>query len=397
MKKLLSVLGSIGIIGTTGSTIVACGNKDKDKPKENPIEISKKELKGTIDQAHEANTKHQKAPSAHERLTTEIEIAEELWARENVIHEDLLQGNVRLKTEVNIFINSDDLITIVKNELNNKIEEANSLIAENEKIDEAINKLKDSVKTAQTALNNPQITIEELKNHIQLLDEAINIYQKAKNKLDVAKEELEKVIREAETINKDYEKTEEAHAALELSINQAKAELKNEKATADSLKAQIETLKRAIETFKTSRNLTPKETLQKRINQAEELVKSNEKVEDAIETLKIQIDEAKKILQNPNVNDVEINDAVNKLEQAIEKYNEAEDNDPRGILGPLLFHSRLILSAAKTAGNKTPEEINKFETAILKTEKILENEKVHDNELRMAIKELIKAINEFGV
>lgn len=139
---------------------------------------------------------------------------------------------------------------------------------------------------------------------------------------------LEELINKAEGLNKD-EYTDATWKDLENKLNNAKAVFANEEATQEEVTASENSLKNAIENLKEKDSAgedVNKDSLGELINQAEGLDK--DKFTDATwEALENALKNAKAVFANEEANQIEIDEAVERLKLAIDSLELIQDND----------------------------------------------------------------------
>lgn len=200
--------------------------------------------------------------------------------------------------------------------LNQAIEKAQNL-QEKDYTAESWKELQEKLETALALKENPEATEEEKKDAAENLEKAIE-----KLIPEADKEMLKKAIEEAEKKQKeDY--TEESWKTFEEALNKAEDIYGNPNAIQQDVDVALEMLQKAMKALKESVDTEP---LKKLIAEAE-AEDAEQYTEDSWNRMMIALNEARAVLVDPEMNQEAVNQAYQKLKDALDGLVEQAESE----------------------------------------------------------------------
>lgn len=454
MIKLLSLLGSIGIMGTSASSVTACGNSDKAQklnffPLDNAIEKADSRLKTSNDKPKSAKEKlnivvdeaklqrqkatsqviinqtaekvetaivifdstlladktqlrikvaeakellklHNKGADVKINLQTAIELAEAILNDPDVIQEKVDRMLKRLEDAIELFKNSPDLAD--KTKLKKEINLANQLLGSSKKPNSVNKKLQDAIAKAQLTFNKEMATQAEVDQAVTDLAVEVRIFQSAKDLADKTK--LQAKIDEAKLLLKNSANASEmAKEFFQLSINGAEMVLKDETASQESVDTALKNLQEALEAFSRAK-LIDKTQLEAELKQAKQIVTNSNKPKEVIEALKTAIVKAQAIFDKETATQTEVDQAVVDLKVEIRIFQSARDLADKTALKAKIDEANKLLEANRK--NKPSYTIQAMELALNVAQTIMDKETANQDEVDNTTAKLEEAIQLFN-
>lgn len=200
--------------------------------------------------------------------------------------------------------------------LNQAIEKAQNL-QEKDYTAESWKEFQEKLETALALKENPEATEEEKKDAAEKLEKAI---EKLIPTAD--KEMLKKAVEEAKKKQKeDY--TEESWKTFEEALNKAEDIYGNPNAIQQDVDVALEMLQKAMEALKESVDTKP---LKKLIAEAE-VEDAEQYTEDSWNRMMIALNEARAVLVDPEMNQEAVNQAYQKLKDALDGLVEQAESE----------------------------------------------------------------------
>ena len=307
-------------VGNNGDKVP---DKQDPKPTEDPaIKEAKDKLKNLVEQAKKDYPKkdaEKYTPEYFDKLWNDISNGEDVLGREEPTLSDLNKAYNQLDESMKNPVRRSDF-TKLEDAINRANEEA-------KKPDyygnEGVAEIKDGIEKAQKVLddkNSPQNDVDKATKDLNDLLDNLKEAADANLSLEESRDALAKEIKKAEALSRDG-KTPSSVKKLDDAIKSAKDELNNDKATVPSLNAERAKLISA----ESLEDQADKEQLKKDIKEAEELLK-NPDLKDGTSLEKI-LDYAKKIDDDLDATQAEVNEASSDLRQAINDANLAIDKE----------------------------------------------------------------------
>lgn len=180
MKKLLSILGSVGMIGVAGATVVACAPKGR---QQDPKVVALDHLKWVIEMAKSRANSKERIEEAATILKKAITEAEVVAKNKDATVEQLKQAATNLSDAMSDFNRADYTpIGIVKEKLEMKIDRALDLVDTSKKETKVTNALKEAINAAKKVREDNTVTEEQVNEAIANLEQAVSDFEKAPNK-----------------------------------------------------------------------------------------------------------------------------------------------------------------------------------------------------------------------
>ena len=336
---------------------------------------------------------------ASTRVYSKALTKEEILSQKNALFNDELEYAIKPNDkDVVLWLDMNNLvvpekeeeIVVDKSELQ-KLYNENKDKEQGDYTDESWAVFTEALDNTKKILDNEEATQEEVNTAKSNLEKAISELKEKEEEVVVDKSELQKLYDE----NKDKEQedyTDESWAVFTEALDNAKKILDNEEATQEEVNTAKSNLEKAISGLKNNGEevLVNKSELQNLYDKNKDKEQGNY-TDESWAVFTEALDNAKKILDNEEATQEEVNTAKSNLEKAITELKEKEEEV---VVDKSELQKLYNENKDKKQGNYTDESWSRFAEALEKSKVVLDNAEATQEEVNAAKSNLEKAITE---
>lgn len=265
-----------------------------------------------------------------------------------------------------------------KEYLEEKIQEAENVDTDH-KTDESVHVLEEAIQQAKFVLSDEKATEDDVSEAIRALTDAIDGLENNPTP-EVDKSKLEEAIEAASDVDLTN-MTPESADAFEAALSAANSAMATEDATQSDIDSAAENLKESMDSLAEKAN---KDELISKVEEAESMDVEG-KTANSVEALEKSIKNAQSVLEDDNVSQAEVDDALMSLQEAMDHLEVKVDKDA--------LVSKIEEAESLDLDDKTAHSVEGLEQAIKDAKAVMAADDATQSDVDEAVQSIREAID----